>query len=199
MATTSAGPAGGLQTPPPGMRPLSSTPARSLTEPLAIAFAATSIVTVHREVGMASEIQQRVACASNPNSKMIERDKSPLLLRPRRFSRRAIRSTVRRKRLGKGLSKAILFAVALGAPTAALAASPSCAPRTELLKQLSVRFSEAPIAAGLASNGALIEVLTSGNGSTWTIIVSKPNGASCLVAAGESWQALKRVAGEVGS
>jgi hypothetical protein len=62
-----------------------------------------------------------------------------------------------------------------------------------------VRFSEAPIAAGLASNGALIEVLTSGNGSTWTIIVSKPNGPSCLVAAGESWQALKRVAGEVGS
>jgi hypothetical protein len=97
------------------------------------------------------------------------------------------------------MSGVLLLAAALALPTAAVAASPSCAPRTELLKQLSARYSEAPVAVGLASNGALIELLTSGSGSTWTLIVSQPNGASCLVAAGESWQDLKRAAtGDVG-
>jgi hypothetical protein len=93
---------------------------------------------------------------------------------------------------------ALLLAAALAIPSPATAA-PSCAPRTELLKQLSARYSEAPVAVGLASNGALIELLTSGSGATWTLIVSQPNGASCLVAAGESWQDLKRAAaGDVG-
>jgi hypothetical protein len=97
------------------------------------------------------------------------------------------------------MSGVLLLAAALALPTAAAAAPQSCAPRTELLKQLSARYSEAPVAVGLASNGALIELLTSGSGSTWTLIVSQPNGPSCLVAAGESWQDLKRAAtGDVG-
>jgi hypothetical protein len=75
-----------------------------------------------------------------------------------------------------------------------LAATPSCGQRTELLQTLSKKYSEVPVAVGLANNGALIEVLTSGNGSTWTIIVSQPNGTSCLVAAGEEWQQLDQVA-----
>ena len=41
------------------------------------------------------------------------------------------------------------------------------------------------MALGLASNGGLLEVLTSGNGGTWTIILTMPNGVSCLVAAGK--------------
>jgi hypothetical protein len=33
--------------------------------------------------------------------------------------------------------------------------------------------------------------LTTGDGGTWTIILSSPNGTSCLVAAGEGWRGLK--------
>src|SRR5262245_26133870 len=109
-----------------------------------------------------------------------------------------IASALRRQPSASGMSGALLLAAALAMPSAAIAA-PSCAPRTELLKQLSARCSEAPVAVGLASNGAFIELLTSGSGATWTLIVSQPNGASCLVAAGESWQDLKRgAAGDVG-
>jgi len=68
-----------------------------------------------------------------------------------------------------------------------------CAPRAQLLDQLSSKYKEVPLAAGLSSSGSLIEVLTSDNGSTWTIMVSQPNGSSCLVAAGEGWEELKRV------
>ena len=41
-----------------------------------------------------------------------------------------------------------------------------------------------------AENGGLISVLTSHKGNTFTIIVTSPEGETCMVAAGEDWQAL---------
>jgi hypothetical protein len=94
----------------------------------------------------------------------------------------------------KVVSTAILLTAALAAPTPAVAAPANCGPRAELLKKLAKQYREAPVAVGLANNGALVEVLTSDSGATWTILISDPNGLSCLIAAGEEWQALKRVA-----
>ena len=108
-------------------------------------------------------------------------------------SRSAMKHVVR-------LGTALLFAAALAAPMTAMAAPTNCGPRNELLKVLAKKYSEAPTAVGLSSTGALVEVLTSDRGNTWTILVSKPDGTSCLVAAGEEWQALKRVAsGDLGT
>jgi hypothetical protein len=39
-------------------------------------------------------------------------------------------------------------------------------------------------------------VLTTGNGTTWSIIVTTPQGMSCLVAAGEGWKAMQQVAAD---
>jgi hypothetical protein len=97
--------------------------------------------------------------------------------------------TVRVSRVGVA---ALLIAIT--AVPGHAATSPLCAPRAELLKQLSARYKEAPVAVGLSNSGALVEVLTSEQGSTWTIMISQPNGASCLVAAGEGWEELKRIA-----
>ena len=89
---------------------------------------------------------------------------------------------------------ALLFA-ALCLPVTAIAAPPmSCSPRTDVLSQLAQKFKEAPVAVGMANNGGLLEVLTNGTGSTWTIIITMPNGVSCLVAAGEDWQPTDHVA-----
>lgn len=66
-----------------------------------------------------------------------------------------------------------------------------CGTRADILKELSKRFSEEPIAVGLSNNGSLIEVLTSVNGATWTILSSQPNGSSCIVAAGQGWEDLR--------
>jgi hypothetical protein len=71
------------------------------------------------------------------------------------------------------------------------AAQEICGARADLLKELTQRYSEAPVAVGLANSGALVEILTNDNGATWSIMVSQPNGTSCLVAAGKEWQALK--------
>ena len=93
--------------------------------------------------------------------------------------------------------KSALCFAALCLPVTAMAAPPmSCSPRTDVLSQLAQKFKEAPVAVGLANNGGLLEVLTNGTGSTWTIIITMPNGVSCLVAAGEAWQPTEHVAME---
>ncbi len=93
------------------------------------------------------------------------------------------------------LKTVLLAAAALTLPAAAMAAAPmACSPRDDVLNQLSTKFKEAPVAIGLANNGGLIEVLTAGKGEPWTIIITMPNGVSCLVAAGEDWQDHERIA-----
>ena len=83
--------------------------------------------------------------------------------------------------------------VAAASPAATASGLPPCGSRPEILKQLSSRFKEAPVALGLAKDGSVVEVLTTDDGETWTILVSQPNGSSCLVAIGEGWEELKRV------
>ena len=65
-----------------------------------------------------------------------------------------------------------------------------CDERTKVLGHLAKKYQEAPVAIGVTSTGGLVEVLSTGDGNTWTIIVSNPNGVSCLLAAGEGWRAI---------
>ena len=71
---------------------------------------------------------------------------------------------------------------------------PQCDRREAVIKLLSQKYKEAPIALGVTHNGGLVEVFSTGNGSTWSIIVTTPLGMSCLVAAGEDWRAKKPAA-----
>jgi hypothetical protein len=68
----------------------------------------------------------------------------------------------------------------------------TCDTRDRVLAHLAAKYAEAPVAIGVTNKGALVEVLATSNGSTWTIIVSMPNGTSCIVAAGEGWRGMER-------
>ena len=74
--------------------------------------------------------------------------------------------------------------------TAETAENAGCSTRDDLLNRLSQGFSEDPIALGVATSGGVLEVLSSASGATWTIIITTPDGQSCLFASGESWQDL---------
>lgn len=87
---------------------------------------------------------------------------------------------------------ALTGALLLGGIQAA-SAQALCGDRTNFLKHLGKSYKEAPTAMGLTSNGKVIEVLTSEKGS-WTIIVTNPEGTSCVVAAGEAWESIERLA-----
>jgi len=91
------------------------------------------------------------------------------------------------------LIAALSLAVVWNSPASAQQAR-SCADRTKALSHLGDKYAEAPVAMGLANNGAVLEVLTTENGSTWTIILTMPNGVSCMIAAGEGFELVKQLA-----
>lgn len=87
-----------------------------------------------------------------------------------------------------------LFALSLGIAAMVFAASqapaqsaPPCAPRAEVEQTLAARYGESRQAMGLAAGNQLMEVYASASG-TWTLTVSMPDGMTCLVASGSSFE-----------
>ena len=65
-----------------------------------------------------------------------------------------------------------------------------CGERAKIVKRLGTAYQEVGQAGGLISQVQLLEVFVSPDKS-WTILVSQPNGVSCLMAAGQSWHEWK--------
>jgi hypothetical protein len=83
-----------------------------------------------------------------------------------------------------------LFATPVGAQTV-------CGERAKFIEMLGTKYLEQPVSMGLTSTGAVIEVFTSPKGS-WSILLTYPTGSTCMVAAGDKWEALPLpVAGEL--
>ncbi len=76
------------------------------------------------------------------------------------------------------------------------AAKGACDRRERVLDLLAQKFQETPVAVGVTSQGGLVEVLSHGAGKTWTIIVTSPQGMSCLLLTGEGWKKLQQIAQE---
>lgn len=89
---------------------------------------------------------------------------------------------------------ALLIPLLATAPTLAAEARPVCSERTNFINALATVHSESPVAMGLGANGSVVEVLASKTGS-WTILVTSPNGTTCVVAVGEGWEELKTAPG----
>jgi len=77
-------------------------------------------------------------------------------------------------------------------------AQAACGEYTDIVNKLNQKYSEKPISMGLGNNGAMIEVFASTKG-TFTIVITRPNGISCLVAAGESWENIPTSTAEIQS
>ena len=62
-----------------------------------------------------------------------------------------------------------------------------CGTRGEIVKMLGSKYHERPRALGIANQANLLEVYTSTSGS-WTILLTKPQGVSCIIGTGQSWE-----------
>lgn len=93
---------------------------------------------------------------------------------------------------------AFILAILVLVAVASLAqAQVACNARAEVVAHLANGYGERPVAAGIGNSGAVYEVFAAPSGASWTIIITMPDGVSCLVAAGEAWQpAAPRPAGE---
>jgi len=89
---------------------------------------------------------------------------------------------------------AALLGLAFAAPAAA-AEGRSCAQREKVVARLAERFGETLQSIGLQSERGVVEIYASEATGTWTILLTGPDGAACLVAAGEAWESLRTVPG----
>lgn len=66
----------------------------------------------------------------------------------------------------------------------------NCAPRDSVVDRLAEGYGESRKSIGLGANNAVVEVFASDETGTWTITVTTPNGLTCLVASGQSYEEL---------
>ncbi len=86
---------------------------------------------------------------------------------------------------------AVLFAaiLALGFSvfSPGTSAAQNCGIHKDVVKLLGSRYAETPTALGLGANGAIIEVFSTKDGATWTMLSTRTNGKTCIVTSGEQW------------
>jgi len=68
--------------------------------------------------------------------------------------------------------------------------------RAEIAGKLDEGWAEAPAAVGLLEKGGVLELFTSKDGETWTLVMTLPNGSSRIVASGEAWISLATLPGQ---
>ena len=90
-----------------------------------------------------------------------------------------------------------LFTVSLGFGLLILRASfafaqqaRNCAPRDVVLTILAERYGETRQSIGIGTDNQVMEVFASEESGSWTITVTLPNGMTCLMASGQSFEEL---------
>ncbi|UWR03405.1 hypothetical protein K3740_01465 [Ruegeria conchae] len=90
--------------------------------------------------------------------------------------------------------KTILLKLTIGLGIMVLAAqqvsAQNCAPREDVIKRLAKTYGETRRGIGIARQGAVMEVFASDRTGSWTIVVTLPEGVTCLIASGQSFEVL---------
>jgi hypothetical protein len=69
----------------------------------------------------------------------------------------------------------------------------NCNARENMAKALTTEYDEKPSGLGVTHVGTVIELWQGGGGSSWTLLLTMPNGNSCIVGAGNDWIELEAV------
>ena len=86
---------------------------------------------------------------------------------------------------------ALALAAAVIMPTMSLAQGQNCSNRDQVVERLATKYGESRQSIGMAPKGRVVEVYASLETGTWTITVTMPNGITCLVASGQSFENLE--------
>ncbi|MBR9863016.1 MAG: hypothetical protein GYB24_06195 [Rhodobacteraceae bacterium] len=81
-------------------------------------------------------------------------------------------------------SSALVFGMAALAPPAAAA---PCGPRAELVTYLAEKYQEVRRGAGLSSATRVVELWSSTQTGSFSVLLSYPNGMACVLATGTNW------------
>jgi hypothetical protein len=84
---------------------------------------------------------------------------------------------------------AVALGLAVATPGAEAETRTACAERTQVVARLAEKYGETLQSMGLHQSNAVMEIYASEETGTWTILVTRPDGQACLVAAGRMWEA----------
>ncbi|MEM9736358.1 MAG: hypothetical protein AAF908_07110 [Pseudomonadota bacterium] len=95
-------------------------------------------------------------------------------------------------------TSAAFLALGLGLlpPTHADARAALCGKREQIVKQLEGRYGEAPTAIGLADGAGVMEIYANPTSGSWTIVITNPQGLTCLMAAGQAFERMEIAPGD---
>lgn len=86
------------------------------------------------------------------------------------------------------LGLSLIFGMAATAPP--VSAAPNCGLRDAVVRQLETKYSERLMAGGLqnlSDTRAIMEIWASPESGTFTVLLTNPNGVSCIVAVGSDF------------
>lgn len=72
--------------------------------------------------------------------------------------------------------------------SAASAMAIQCGPTEAVLTGLASRYQEQIVSRGLMPDGSMAMVAATPDGATWTLLLVKPDGQTCMMAAGRDWE-----------
>ena len=84
------------------------------------------------------------------------------------------------------LALATLSMVSANLSTSAVAMT-TCGDRDHVVASLSEKFAERHVASGYQSEAGLMEVWASDSDGSWTILLTRPDGQTCVMAHGTHW------------
>lgn len=68
-----------------------------------------------------------------------------------------------------------------------------CGDRNGLVGNLQEKYGESRKGIGMRGEAAVFEVWASEKTGSWTILFTRPDGVSCIMAAGHDWQTMQTV------
>ena len=100
------------------------------------------------------------------------------------------REAVRRALTGGAGALALGAVLSGAAPQPVQAQQAVCAARGDVVERLREKYGESRRGIGLLQDQRVVEIWTSKKSGSWTIVVTLPDGSTCLLAAGENWEVM---------
>lgn len=91
------------------------------------------------------------------------------------------------------VSSALVIGVVALAPPAHAQSALTCQLREKLVRTLENRYNESLDSMGLQGPQLLLEIWSAEDTGSFTVLLTKPNGISCIVASGNNWQKIDAV------
>ncbi|MEM9043485.1 MAG: hypothetical protein AAGC81_02235 [Pseudomonadota bacterium] len=83
---------------------------------------------------------------------------------------------------------AIIINVVFFSPAQSQESARLCGDRVQIVERLKSVYGETMSGGGLRNSSSIFEVWRSLESGTWTILMTQPNGVTCVMAAGTDWR-----------